>query len=107
RARCCRLNWSAEECTSRRLSQHQPRSSIRRNWPQSGSSETWREHGWSREAFDSAGIECILGDQNMVRMDWFISNLLGGIKLQVKRDDVEEALALLDEEVPKSCEVEG
>ena len=48
-----------------------------------------------------------LGDQNMVRMDWFISNLLGGIKLQVKRDDVEEALALLDEEVPKSFEVEG
>jgi len=40
-------------------------------------------------------------------MDWFISNLLGGIKLQVKRDDVEEALALLDEEVPKSFEVEG
>jgi hypothetical protein len=46
---------------------------------------------------DSAGIECFLIDQNMVRMDWFISNLLGGIKLQVKKEDAEEALALLGE----------
>ena len=39
----------------------------------------------------SAGIECVLADDNMVRMDWFISNLLGGIKLQVAPEDAEAA----------------
>ncbi|HET8827600.1 MAG TPA: hypothetical protein VFM77_20840, partial [Terriglobales bacterium] len=27
---------------------------------------------------ESAGIPCFLADDNMVRLDWFISNLLGG-----------------------------
>ena len=56
---------------------------------------------------DSAGIDCFLVDQNMVRMDWFISNLLGGIKLQVSKDNAEEALALLSEPMPESFEVDG
>src|ERR1700757_2828589 len=38
----------------------------------------------AKGSLDSAGIECHLGDDNMVRMDWFISNLLGGVKLVVK-----------------------
>src|SRR5689334_10697599 len=38
---------------------------------------------------DSAGIECTLVDENMVRMDWFISNLLGGVKLEVNKSDAE------------------
>ena len=56
---------------------------------------------------DSAGIKCVLVDQNMVRMDWFISNLLGGIKLQVRKDDAEEAIALLAEPISEDFEVEG
>lgn len=32
----------------------------------------------AKGSLDSAGIECHLADDNMVRMDWFISNLLGG-----------------------------
>jgi len=53
---------------------------------------------------DSAGIECFV-DQNMVRMDWFISNLLGGIKLEVKKDDLEESLALLSEPFQKTSKL--
>jgi hypothetical protein len=30
-------------------------------------------------------------DDNMIRMDWFISNLLGGIKLKVRAEDAEAA----------------
>jgi hypothetical protein len=56
---------------------------------------------------DSAGIDCFLGDDNMVRMDWFISNLLGGIKLKVKAEDVAAANAVLEQPVPDEFEVEG
>ncbi len=37
----------------------------------------------AKGSLESAGIECYLVDENMVRMDWFISNLLGGVKLCV------------------------
>jgi Putative prokaryotic signal transducing protein len=56
---------------------------------------------------DSAGIQCLLVDENMIRMDWFLSNLLGGIKLQVNRDDVEEAVTFLIEPIPESFDIEG
>ncbi len=49
---------------------------------------------------ESAGIECFLGDDNMVRMDWFWSNLIGGVKLRVSETDAEEAIRLLEEEIP-------
>ncbi len=56
---------------------------------------------------DSAGIECFLGDDNMVRLDWFISNLLGGIKLRVKAEDVMAANQLLEQPIPEEFKVEG
>ncbi|HZQ18062.1 MAG TPA: DUF2007 domain-containing protein [Terriglobales bacterium] len=56
---------------------------------------------------DSAGIECFLFDENMIRMDWFISNLLGGIRLRVNRDDVEEAVMLLSDPIPQGFDIEG
>ena len=55
---------------------------------------------------DAAGIECYLADDNMVRMQWFISNGLGGIKLLVRKEDTEEALAVLSEPVPEAFERE-
>jgi hypothetical protein len=56
---------------------------------------------------DSAGIESFLVDENMVRMNWFISNLLGGIRLQVNRGDVEDAATLLNEPPPEGFDIEG
>jgi hypothetical protein len=46
---------------------------------------------------DAAGIECFLFDGNMVRMDWFNANALGGVKLRVDADNVEAANRVLDE----------
>ena len=48
----------------------------------------------------SAGIESFLADDNMVRMDWFISNLVGGIKLCVRPEDAEAALEMLEQPIP-------
>jgi hypothetical protein len=55
----------------------------------------------------SAGIESYLGDDNMVRMNWFISNLLGGIKLKVKPEDVAAAEEVLSQPIPEDFEVDG
>jgi hypothetical protein len=46
---------------------------------------------------EASGIECFLADENMVRMDWFISNLLGGVKLLVEPSDFSVAARLLNE----------
>jgi hypothetical protein len=56
---------------------------------------------------DSAGIESFLVDDNMVRLDWFISNLLGGIKVQVAKDDAANAEELLSQPIPEDFDVEG
>ena len=46
---------------------------------------------------DACGVECFLADENMVRMDWFISNLLGGVKLLVAPADFSRASRLLND----------
>ncbi len=56
---------------------------------------------------ESAGIPCFLADDNIVRMDWFISNFVGGIKLQVKPDDVPAALEVLDQPILEEFSFEG
>jgi hypothetical protein len=50
----------------------------------------------AKSILESAGIESFLGDQNIIRMDWFLSNALGGVKLRVREEDVEVATSLLD-----------
>src|SRR5271165_4625759 len=61
----------------------------------------------AKGSLESAGIEAYLLDDNMVRMDWFISNLLGGIKLQVRPEDVEAAEEILRQPIPEMLEVDG
>jgi len=55
---------------------------------------------------ESADIPCFLSDDNMVRMDWFISNLLGGVKILVDAEDFAEASRLLNEPAPKELDPE-
>ena len=55
----------------------------------------------AKSNLESAGIECLLVDDNMVRLEWGMANALGGVKLQVKREDVEVALQLLEQPVPE------
>src|SRR5882672_11202427 len=61
----------------------------------------------AKGSLESAGIDCHLVDDNMVRMDWFISNLLGGVKLQVWPEDAAEATEILNLPIPETLEVEG
>jgi|SRR6516164_5572258 hypothetical protein len=61
----------------------------------------------AKGSLESAGIEAFLADDNMIRMDWFISNLLGGIKLKVRTEDAELAAEILSSPVPQMFEVEG
>lgn len=61
----------------------------------------------AKGCLESAGIQCFLRDDNMVRLDWFISNFIGGIKLCVKPEDVETALQLLDEPILEGLYVHG
>ena len=55
----------------------------------------------AKSGLESAGIECYLVDDNMVRLDWGISIVLGGVKLRVKPEDAEAALEFLDQPVPE------
>jgi len=61
----------------------------------------------SRSILDSAAVECFLADENTIRMDWFWSNLLGGVKLCVRRADADSAASLLAQGVPEKFDVEG
>jgi len=61
----------------------------------------------AKGSLESAGIECFLADDNLVRMDWFISNFIGGIKLNVRAADAENAQKLLDEPILEGLYVQG
>lgn len=80
--------------------EHQNLVTIRkfRDVPQALIAKSWLE---------SAGIESFVGNENLVRLDWFYSNLVGGVTLQVKQEDETSALELLDQPIPEEFEVEG
>jgi hypothetical protein len=56
---------------------------------------------------ESAGIESFLMDEITVRMDWLWSNALGGIKFCVRAEDDEDAIQLLNQEIPERFIVDG
>ena len=61
----------------------------------------------AKGSLESAGIECFLADENLVRLDWFISNFIGGIKLNVRPEDFANAQKLLDEPILEGIYVQG
>ena len=61
----------------------------------------------AKGSLESAGIECFLADENLVRLDWFISNFIGGIKLNVRPADESNARKLLDEPILEGLYVQG
>jgi hypothetical protein len=56
----------------------------------------------AKSVLDSAGIPCFLGDQNIIRLDWLLSNALGGVKLLVRDEDAVAADELLNQHVPET-----
>ena len=61
----------------------------------------------AKGSLESTGIECYLRDDNLVRLDWFVSNFIGGVKLCVHPEDVADAQKLLDEPILEGLYVEG
>jgi hypothetical protein len=61
----------------------------------------------AKGSLESSGIECFLADENLVRLDWFISNFVGGIKLNVHPADVNNAQNLLNEPILEGLYVQG
>ena len=61
----------------------------------------------AKGSLESAGIECFLADENLVRLDWFISNFIGGIKLNVRPTDEANARKILDEPILEGLYVQG
>lgn len=58
----------------------------------------------ARAALESAGIPAWIQDDNLVRMDWFYSNAIGGMRLQVDVADAEAAREILDQPPPEMNE---
>lgn len=52
----------------------------------------------AKSLLESAGISCFLGDENTIRIDWFLPNALGGVKLLVTDADVTAANELLNQQ---------
>lgn len=44
---------------------------------------------------EANGISCFITDDSLVAADWFLSQAVGGVKLQVQKADVERAQKLL------------
>ena len=55
-----------------------------------------------RLLLESAGIQAWIADEHLVRMDWFYSNMVGGMRLQVDERDEADAREILEETVPET-----
>ncbi|HVS30409.1 MAG TPA: hypothetical protein VMS98_03040 [Thermoanaerobaculia bacterium] len=53
------------------------------------------EAGAAKNALEAAGIECWLGDDAIVGLDWMMAQAVGHIKLRVRAEDLEIAQAIL------------
>ena len=61
----------------------------------------------SKSVLDSASVECVLSDANIIRLDWLYTNLIGGVKLWARENDADDGFDLLDQEIPEKFDVEG
>ncbi len=59
----------------------------------------------ARAVVESAGIFCFLKDENLVRLDWQVSNFIGGIRLQVAAVDFEAASDILSQPIPNEISI--
>lgn len=53
-----------------------------------------------RLRLEAGGVTAYLRDENLISLDWFYSNALGGVKVDVADADYERALELMAEPGP-------
>lgn len=51
----------------------------------------------AQNVLKDAGIQCTIADESIVAMDWLLSTAVGGVKVQVRDEDAERAVAALNE----------
>ena len=61
----------------------------------------------ARSLLESSGIPAYLCDENLVRLDWQISNFIGGIRLQVEPEQEQDATEILDAPIPDEIDFGG
>src|SRR5512146_1180443 len=61
----------------------------------------------ARAALEAAGIDAALADVNSSRMSWANAQAHGGVRLQVRREDAEQAAAVLRGDHLRAVEVES
>lgn len=74
-------------------------------WSELATVETFRdltEAMVAQSVLRSAGIAAYLFDDNFVRIYWYLSNFIGGIRLRVKAEDEGAAKEILNEPAPAS-----
>jgi len=63
-----------------------------------GTYSTAHEAYLVRSELEAFGVDAVLADDNVIRLDWLYSNLLGGVKVRVPNSMIQEARAILDAE---------
>ena len=61
----------------------------------------------ARCLLESAGIDAVLCDENLIRLDWQISNYIGGLRLQTEEEDANDAIEILDSPIPETIDFDG
>ena len=49
------------------------------------------------------GIECGLGDEDTIKINWLWSDALGGVKVRVRADQAQRARELLDQDLSQAA----
>ena len=55
------------------------------------------EAQFAKSVLEAAGIEATLADEHVVSMTWTYSNAVGGVKLLVHEDRLDEAMSVLEQ----------
>ena len=58
----------------------------------------------AKSKLEASGIRAFIRDEHTITMNWFYSNALGGVRLQVLESQMEEAIEVLKEDFSKDIE---
>lgn len=61
----------------------------------------------AKSVLESAGIFAFLRDENTVRLNWGYSHLIGGLRLEVRPEDVATAEEVLSQPIPPIIDANG
>ena len=66
----------------------------------------WHEAQIAKSSLEAAGISVLLADEHTVNMQWLYSNAIGGVKLLVPPESVEQARSILETDFSADVEEE-